>query len=282
VVRSPLELFPSRAHAERLAGAGPPRERALAELLGRIPALLSSRALVYSMGGEGDEPRRIAATEDDVTRALAEMDRGRREGVATPFIIADDPAQPNLVLSFGSETVAGVEKVDLALPPAREEQPAGLEAMMELISTLGTAFGAHTAFFEDPALAHVYFARRVADFSRRSSPPELRDRVPEPKPLPGVAGSLPELLVVHEFDRRRVPRGVFWINYWSRIQVETLGRERVESAEWERVVREPEGALTLAATETPPDPKRAEDLERLRAIVEHLDLRAAQERYRIR
>jgi hypothetical protein len=271
--------MPSRGYAERAAGAAPSADEALDAVRHLLQRRLRCDPLVYSMGGEGEEPRRIAADSAGVQPVLDELFRGRQAGLPTPFILADSPTDPQVVLSFGVDVVAGIEYLDLPLASDVDE-PGDASKVGALVGSVGSAFGAHTGFVEDDALASLYYGRRVAEISRASLPPELRDRVPSWEPPHDAAGTLPELLVFHEFDRELVPRAVFWINYWNAAQVDTLGRERVLSAPWQRAEPSAHGALTLVATEKPPDIARTKDLERLRRLVEHLGLREAQERHR--
>ncbi|HBS68849.1 MAG TPA: hypothetical protein DEA79_06695, partial [Cyanobacteria bacterium UBA11153] len=88
---------------------------------------------------------------------------------------------------------------------------------------------------------------------------------------------LPPLLLRDEFDYRRVPDGVWWINFWDKIQVETIGLQRILTANWAQIIEQPKGALVLVATDEPTDVNNPEHLLRLGEIVSHLHLGELQE-----
>jgi hypothetical protein len=274
----PLDFFPSRCYAERIAGEGRPLATAIAAVLNAISAVLGTAPLSWYVGAEGTKPFPVRIDETGMQDLLAQT-LGRRDEVV-PFSVADHPTEWNLFLALQVSPIEGIEYIDLSFPGAREQQPASLAGIMNLVEAVSAAFGAHTAYIEDAALQNLYVGRRVVEIVRAKVPPALRDRVGDYQPVPGAAGTLPELLLPSEFDRSRVPHAVYWVNYWSARQIDALGRERVERAPWERIASADNATFTLAATAAPPDITDPHDLERLRRLVEHLDLRAAQERYR--
>jgi hypothetical protein len=89
------------------------------------------------------------------------------------------------------------------------------------------------------------------------------------------------LLVPQEFDFRKVPGAVWWINYWDPIQVETVTAEKARGAGWDRMVETPDGAMALVATAEPTDVTNAVHRAQLRLIIERLDLLELQREYRL-
>jgi hypothetical protein len=154
-----------------------------------------------------------------------------------------------------------------------------VDRVMTLTRTVAESFGAYNAHLQDERLLLLYQSARGAELARASVPEELRQYVPDP-PFDPAASPIPALLVPHEYDRRRVPAGVWWVNYWSAEQVSTLGEERVRAAGWARVVDADGGALVLAATEEPLDLSRPDHVGRLRSLVLGLGLPEAQARLR--
>jgi hypothetical protein len=158
--------------------------------------------------------------------------------------------------------------------------PAGLQSVggaSRLVREVAEAFGAHNAHVEDLTLLTRYRSRRAAERARAATPPELRRYLPAPPDLTdGVDLGLS--LLAPEFDRRRVPEAIWWINYWGAAQVEALGEERVRAAGWAQVLDAAGGALVLVATDEPTDPHDRRHLERLRLLFDNVGLREAQEK----
>lgn len=81
-----------------------------------------------------------------------------------------------------------------------------------------------------------------------------------------------------EFDNRQVPRGIWWINAWSCLQVETIGRDRVKGAPWSKIVELPDDSMILAATESLTNMEE-QSLIRLRSIAKCIKLRTIQRQW---
>ena len=97
----------------------------------------------------------------------------------------------------------------------------------------------------------------------------------------GLAELLPAVLPLNEFDERRVPWAIWWVNFWDAIKVETVGLERIRSAPWTSLIELPDGSVVAAATEEVTEATNPLHLASLAQIVEHLGLRELQERHRI-
>jgi hypothetical protein len=154
-----------------------------------------------------------------------------------------------------------------------------LDACLSLLDDLAVALDAYHAHVEDDRLMLGYQAHRATERARAAVPEEYRQYIPEPPESP-PGQELPRLLVPQEYDSRRVPAGVWWVNYWDPTQLHTLGEERVRAAPWARIRHATRGGLLLAATEEPSDPGVPDHVARLRRLVTELRLRAAQERFR--
>jgi hypothetical protein len=87
--------------------------------------------------------------------------------------------------------------------------------------------------------------------------------------------------VPQEYDIRRVPPGIWWVNYWDPTQLQTVGEDRVRTAGWARLRPATRGGLLLAATEEPSDPADPDHVVKLRQLVADLRLRSLQEQYRL-
>lgn len=154
----------------------------------------------------------------------------------------------------------------------------GLDACMALLDDLTVALDAHHAHIEDDRLMLLYQSHRATERARAAVPEEYRQYIPEP-PEPPPNQELPKLLVPQEYDTRHVPPGVWWVNYWDRTQLDTVGEERVRAASWARTHEATRGGLLLAATEEPSDPAHPDHVLRLRQLVTDLQLRTLQEQF---
>jgi hypothetical protein len=150
-----------------------------------------------------------------------------------------------------------------------------LDQLMPLVIKFATAFEAVHAHFEEERLLLEYQERRAFERTWDMVPPDLRQYIPEPEVASGDL-ALPDLLVPQEYDRLRVPAGVWWVNYFGRPQVETLGEERIRGAGWARVEDAGSGSLALAPTEEPLDLLNPAHTRKLSNIIDRLALVEAQ------
>jgi hypothetical protein len=258
--------------------------RAAIELATRIPAIFSAPPLSWDVGllTEGGAAEPVALDEATIS---ARLDRLRRHAI--PFVLADRSADWAFLLAVQESPVEGVQYADLSLSAAVEPQLAATREAMALVTTMGVALGGHVAYLEDAQLLNLYSGRRANARTLAALPPEVRRQL-SPEALAdlegvpvgaGSAGPLPELLLPGELQRDRVPSGVYWLNWWSARLVETLDREVVRRAGWERVVEHADGSMTLAVTDHQVDVNERDDVERLANIIAALDLPAVQQRF---
>ena len=211
--------------------------------------------------------------EEAVERYLRTVKEARARGIPEVSCLTLEGAAPTIIVFDTEATCAG----DLATAWLPLEEPAvRLDLVIPLVIDVAQAFGASNARVEDDRLALRYQGRRAAERAREATPPELRQFLPD---LPDVPAELllPDLLVPQEYDRAEVPPGVWWVNYWGPRQVTALGEERVRTAEWAQIVETGHRALMLVATEEPLDPDSPQHISHLRQLLDHLQLRHAQE-----
>jgi hypothetical protein len=226
------------------------------------------------------EPPEAAADEAAVVAAFERAETRRRSGVPELLVLADAVSSPRRSVFFDREPGAGgdVEYVWFSLAAADDDPELRLEPLLDLTQGILAAFGAHRACVEDEELLGSYRGASAAARARAAMPPELAELAAFPEPEHPDA--LPSLLVPQEFDRRRVPDAVWWINGWDRVQVETVGRDRVLAAPWHRLVELGDGGIVAAATARPPRLTDEDDRGRLGELCEALSLRELQERHR--
>jgi hypothetical protein len=242
----------------------------------------------------GDPPHLIELTESAIAGYLAEVRQAWEQGIAEVFCLANyadfqlashvDTLQLTLFFDVEPTPLGDVEYVWFSLPETSAElkqfgEILQLDQLVDLIASVCLGFGAYHGHIEDDQLLLLYRAVRAANQIRAAVPPELRQFVPEPLMPETVAGTLPQLMIPQEFDRRFVPDAIWWINFWDLIQVETVGQDRIATSNWARLIEQPGEALILVSTDEPTDVANAAHIGKLRKIVEHLNLRELQERY---
>jgi Family of unknown function (DUF5953) len=264
----PRELVVERA-ATGLAGLAP-------QITGVCRALARGRSLSdgWSMGDPPAPP--VALDETAVDRFLRRVVEPSGD-LAEPcwFTAAGDPP-PTAAFNVEAAGPRGIVQARCAL----SDPPPDSGALAKLVRDVAEELGAYQAYIEDDVLLLRYFSRRATERARAAIPPDLRHHIPDPPELDG--GVDLDLLVAHDYDRLRVPVGVFWINYWSAELVATLGHLRVRNAGWARVIDAARGALVLVATDEPLDPDDPAHLERLRTLLDQIRLRETQESLRHR
>ncbi|HCA97930.1 MAG TPA: hypothetical protein DEP38_25990, partial [Cyanobacteria bacterium UBA9226] len=148
----------------------------------------------------------------------------------------------------------------------------------ELVAQICQEFGAFQGCVWDPKLAGLHGRlKRIEESILDKSQYQEESLTDLSPPIEDSRDPLPPLLLRDEFDYRRVPDGVWWINFWDKIQVETIGLQRILTANWAQIIEQPKGALVLVATDEPTDVNNPEHLLRLGEIVSHLHLGELQE-----
>jgi len=232
-------------------------------------------------GPVGPPPRLMELSVAGVSEYLREIDRRNRAG---RFDI------PRLSVAAGDETLlvllgeipfvsGGIANAQFVMP---ERDPAGGYAA--LMGALAHAFGAFNGRIHQEDLFNRYVTRRVAERLRevdKTLSPEHR-QWSSSLPTDFSDGVDLDLLHPDDLDRRLVPTGVWWTNYWNADQLRTLGEDRVRDAGWAAVRQAPNGALVLTATQEPLDLRQKAHLQQLEHLVRAIGLRAAQERCRRR
>lgn len=274
--RAPFTVL-RRIRAERLRGEGPPQSQALLD----VCSVLADWSPDTRMRFAGDPPRPIELTESALSAYLQEVQHGWAQGIPLILRLASDPREPHLALFYDTEPTShgDLEHVWFSLPSSMPRSLLETGVLANLVQKIARGFGAFSCYVEDAQLLRLYSGARASERARTAVPPELRRYVPS---QPAGEGRVPalELLVPQEFDRRYVPSGIWWINYWDHLIVDALGRARVRRASWSHVTEVPEGGLILVATNEPTDAQNPAHIARLREIAEQLNLRGVQEQYR--
>jgi hypothetical protein len=262
--------------AERFPGTEPPLPKAILEVAQTCSDTLSLNPLVFA--GIADRP--IDLNEETIAALLEERETAYK----------NNDFSKTFYLSSGSHSSAFTLWLAAGCRPQQTEQVQfvaperfPLEVLLAAIEQICSKFGAFYGYVWD-SLTDQLHGRNMRWYERAllKRPPEEYQFVLKPLPIEGVPDTLPPLLFGYEFDYTCVPDGIWWINFWSSKYVETVGLERIRTADWFRIIEQPDGGLVLVLTEEPTDIRIPEHKEKLGAIVEHLRLRELQESHRIK
>lgn len=261
-----------RIVAERLSDS----HLGLAEALVEAARVLEQSGICPPLRYAGVPPRAVELSVPAIAEYVAQVRQDRENHVPTVFRLSGQPGNTgsSLFLDFDTSPAGPVDVAWISLADTSARAADAAETLSQVLAEMCTRFGAFHGAVEDEQLAQLYRSRRATERARAAVPPELRRHVPEP--LVSL-GSFPSLLVPAEFNRRRIPDGVWWINFWDAIQVGAVQLAKIESAGFARMTPLRAGALLLLASERVIDTNNPSDLQALARIVEHLGLRQLQE-----
>jgi hypothetical protein len=261
---------------ERQLGVFPPLPKALLQVTHIISRELSLPTLSFA----GIPARRVTLDEAFLTEWLKNFHEPYNEVENTEaFYLKDRRNRPNLALwlrcnPFGQRPC---EEIEIIQP---ERFP--LAPLLAASSQIYLEFGARYGYVRDSLLSGLHGREvRAYEIALSQRRPEEHQYLIQPEPIEGVSDDLPPLLLAWEFDTSYVPEGVWWINIWSKVQVDTMGLDRIQSANWFHCEELPGGSVLAVATEAPLDMRNSAHRERLGEIVQHLSLGEIQEQFRI-
>jgi hypothetical protein len=256
-----------RLLVERAGG----NDQALSAAVVAAARLLEREQVMSRIAYAGDPRRTFTLNHETVAAHLSAVRADRARQIPAVFRLADD-REHALFVDFD---LADGEKIDTLWFSLPVTEALTLDRWGRIVTEISRLFSAYHAAIEDERLLVLYRGRRAAERAHEALPPALRQYVPDPASAGGA--TLPGLLVAQEFDRRRVPDAVWWINFWDALQVSTVGDARIRAAGFARIDAEPDGGMTLVATDEPSDPANPAHVERLAHIIESLHLRQLQE-----
>jgi hypothetical protein len=260
--------------AERLARAEPSREQVMFNV-----ANILCRELSVTLQYDWETEQKVELTKAGVSKWLANLDELSESDPDCVYGLLDHPSTTKVIFYWRQVPSRHPQREELH---CRISHDISLEPLLKIFSEVSPYFQADYSYMYNLTLRNLHGrAMRAYEEALARRPPEEHHSILKPDPYNGVTDNLPPLLFGDEFDRLRVPDGVWWINYWSPLQVETVGIDRIRTANWARLIELPNGGMTLAATEDAFDVTNPAHMARLGEIVEHLQLRQLQEHYRI-
>jgi hypothetical protein len=243
-----------------------------------ILQMLSDELVVPELNYVNARPSRIISLDEDSIRAyLQEIDdlNADEKWTACMFSCRTGSGHFHVCISKidGLEWIE--EEIQFSFP-----NKTNLEKIPNVFSKVCVLFNANFGYTFNFLLAGLHGrAWRGYEQALRKHPIEEHQFFLPPELPIGVEDTLPSLLLGSEFDRLKVPNGIYWLNYWNPVQIENLGRDRVLSAGWEQIIPHENGALTLVTTREPTSVLNSDHLQKIGAIVNHLDLCQVQQRF---
>ncbi|QYO67775.1 hypothetical protein [Leptolyngbya sp. 7M] len=260
--------------SERLARSEPSREQVMFNV-----ANILCRELSITLQYDWQTEQKVKLTKAGVSKWLANLDKLREFDPDCVYGLLDHLSNPKVIFYWSQIPSRRPEREELR---CRLSHDIPLEPLLNIFSKVSLYFQADYSYMYNLTLRNLHNrAMRGYERALARRPPEEHQYILKPAPYEGVTDNLPPLLFGSEFDRLRVPDGVWWINYWSPLQVDTVGVDRIRTANWARLIELPNGGMTLAVTEDAFDVTNPAHMARLAEIVEHLQLRQLQEHYRI-
>ncbi|GAB4380694.1 MAG: hypothetical protein Kow00121_37440 [Elainellaceae cyanobacterium] len=259
---------------ERLTRNNPSRKQGILYAIQVLSRELSVK-LQYTY-----DKQAIEITEAGIAGWLDHQDKLKRSGIDHSYSLYDQPSNNPTVLFYWKQTPSRHPEREWLECTIPYETP--LEPLLTIFSEISPYFQAYNSHLYHLTLQNLH-GRQMRKYEQAIAkrPPEEHQRILKPMPYGGVKDTLPPLLLPHEFDCVSVPSFVSWINYWSPLQVRTVGIDRIRTANWERLIELPNGGFVLAVTEEPLDVTNTNHMKKLGNIVKHLRLGKLQEQHRI-
>jgi hypothetical protein len=253
----------------------------LAELL-KASALFGERT-AFRMRATEDSFEDFTASNESVRQIFEELDRAGYLEMGFPAMFATTTDDPLLTLTFERQTLGSLRPHDRARISFNLDKPlvgnGGIFSFAELMKYVGVcvdAFDASSGAIYDSRLQELVSSVYLREKAKRESPPELYEDWPTPAIQEFTPRELARRLSHYadpaSFDVAKIPTAVFWINYWNRTLVESVGEDRVRSAPWNLIVDHPRGGLLLATQREEFDALNEEHLERIARVADVLDL----------
>jgi len=261
-------MLPNHFVAKREQGSEPPLPCALLKVAQVLANWRSTPPLCYA----GHPARRIEFSDSGIADYMAWLKYVNASGIPKSLSLSSHDWKPELTFYIFYNKFLPTEELSFALPSKQKETLLKLDRFMEVVAQVCPRFGAYYGYTDNQLLRRHWLAKTGVEDNQMTSSTLLNESIIEP---------LPELLHFSKFDSRRVPDGIWWVNFWDSILVETVGLERIQNAPWAGKIKLPEGGVVVATTEEPTDAKNPIHLAKLAQIAEHLGLRELQERYRV-
>jgi hypothetical protein len=228
----------------------------------------------------GNPPIQIEITESSIANQYAWIEKSQNSGVSKLFSLASHARNPQLILYAGKQLFPSItEKMTFDFSCSQEKSFLVIKTMPDVIARICCLFKSYNGHTTDIAFS---LKTRKKQIKNPTFLPSLILPGNLSSPLPLEASNLlSDLLLEHQFDTRCVPAGVWWINYWDRVQIETIGRLRVRTAPWAKILEADDDSLVLVATDTPLDPENPFHYNQVAEIVRHLNLIDIQKKYRV-
>jgi hypothetical protein len=192
--------------------------------------------------------KELQLTEEAIKEHLTFLDYKLEHGVWKSILLSNTDGKYPVNLAVSYYKPIKLEKVQVLIHPRFPQETLQFEQIVKLIAQMGVIFEAYTGYLFDLSLAK---------FNENFSIP------------------------MTTFDSSKVPYGLWWVNYWSNTQVETVGRQKIRNADWHKLYELPNGSIIGLVTEIMTDLANPQHKTKLTSLSKYFDLREIQELYRL-
>lgn len=224
---------------KRVKGKGRPIAQVIPEITTIISEWQSVDELCYLI-----EPRKtIQLTEEVLTQHISWLNQKAAESISKAFILSDGKWKSEGYLAISLGYHSNLERLKIPISSEFLKLDFSTDRLIEAVTKIGQSFEAFTGYVYEHTVAVL----------------NSENNIPLTK-----------------FDSSKVPYGVWWVNYWSQEQVETVGRGQIVNLNWFRVIELPNGDIVTAVTSKRPDFHCLEDIQRFEQFIQLLDLKNLQ------
>jgi hypothetical protein len=260
-------------------------ERHLTELL-EGSALFGERT-AFRVRAKRGSFEDFAGSIESIRQTMEETQQAARRGVDLPFVLGTSRKDPMMTLSYQRDASAprgAYDTVDIGFdlnhPLVGDNGHFSFTDLMKYIGLAVDTFDAASAAVHDSRLQELVTSTYSREMAKSQLPPSEHKYLP----VAAIEEITPQQLVrrlshyAHpsSFDATKIPQAVYWINYWDRTLVKSVGEDRIQAAPWAFVAKHPRGGLLLATQKEEFDALNKEHLERVAKLADALDLYALQ------
>jgi hypothetical protein len=234
-----LRTPPSELLFKRVKGSGSPMEQVIPEIADVISEWQSVEELCQLV----DPRKELLLTQESLSFHINWLNEKASESISKGFVLFDGQWKSEVFLEISLGYYSNLEKLKISISSKSLNQDSVIEQLLNSTEQVGRAFDAFTGYL---------YGHDIAVFNEQHNLP------------------------LRQFDSSRIPYGIWWVNYWSQQQVETVGREKIANAGWSRVITLSNNAVIAFVADTKPDLTRSEHIQAFERITRNINLRELQ------
>lgn len=243
-IQAALYNLPPEMVFKRVKGSGRPMAQIIPEIVSIISKWQSVEPLCKLLAPRKRKETEIELTEEALSQHIDWLNQKASESISKAFGLFGGTGENKVHLGIALGYYSNLEKLNITLSSQFMKRDSKMDSLLDAISQIGQCFDAFTGYTYEH---HV-----------------------------GVFNA-PHNFPLSQFDSSKVPYGIWWVNYWSQQQVDTIGRERVMNAPWLKAFNSSNSAIVMAMTSERPDFTNSKHVQRFERVTHALNLQAFQE-----